>query len=67
MHDSMYDAVSENVEKLKNEGIKFVNPRIDEGKAKFPAIEDIVLESVRTVNLDRVNKDIDENNISGKN
>ena len=67
MHDSMYAAVSENVEKLKNEGIKFVNPRIDEGKAKFPAIEDIVLESVRTVNLDRVNKDIDENNISGKN
>ena len=47
MHDSMYDAVSENVEKLKDEGIKFVNPRIDEGKAKFPAIEDIVLESVR--------------------
>ena len=67
MHDSMYDAVSENVEKLKDEGIKFVNPRIDEGKAKFPAIEDIVLESVRAVNLDKVNKGLVENNIAGKN
>lgn len=67
MHDSMYDAVSENVEKLKEDGIKFVNPRIDEGKAKFPAIEDIVLESIRAVNLDKFNKGIDENNIAGKN
>ena len=67
MHDSMYDAVSENVEKLKDDGIKFVNPRIDEGKAKFPAIEDIVLESIRTANLDKVNKGIVEDNIAGKN
>ena len=70
MHDSMYDAVSENVEKLKEEGIKFVNPRIDEGKAKFPAIEDIVLESLRAVNLDRVSKGIAGgvvSNIAGKN
>ena len=67
MHDSMYDAVSENVEKLKEDGIKFVNPRIDEGKAKFPAIEDIVLESIRAVNLDKFKKGIDENNIVGKN
>ena len=70
MHDSMYDAVSENVEKLKEEGIVFVNPRIDEGKAKFPAIEDIVLESIRTINLDKVEKGLaDENivNIAGKN
>ena len=67
MHDSMYDAVSENVEKLKEDGIKFVNPRIDEGKAKFPAIEDIVLESIRAVNLDKFKKGIDENNIAGKN
>ena len=56
MHDSMYDAVSENVEKLKADGITFVNPRMDEGKAKFPAIEDIVLESVRAVNLDKARK-----------
>ncbi|MCQ2977524.1 MAG: bifunctional phosphopantothenoylcysteine decarboxylase/phosphopantothenate--cysteine ligase CoaBC [archaeon] len=72
MHDSMYDAVSENIKKLKNDGIKFVNPRIDEGKAKFPSIEDIVLESIRTVNLDRFEKNsemLDETvkNIAGKN
>ena len=68
MHDSRYDAVSENVERLKEEGIKFVNPRIDEGKAKFPAIEDIVLESIRAINLDKANKGLDEgNNIAGKN
>lgn len=68
MHDSMYDAVSENVEKLKEEGIRFVNPRIDEGKAKFPAIDDIVLESIRAVNLDKEDKGIDDaNNIAGKN
>ena len=70
MHDSMYDAVRDNVQKLKEDGIIFVNPRIDEGKAKFPAIEDIVLESIRTVNLDKVEKgDADEtlSNIAGKN
>ena len=71
MHDSMYDAVGENVEKLKSEGIKFVNHRLDEGKAKFPAIEDIVLESIRTINLDKVNKGMDVgedlSKIAGKN
>ena len=66
MHDSMYDAVSENVEKLKADGITFVNPRMDEGKAKFPAIEDIVLESVRAVNLDKARKG-EENKLAGKN
>lgn len=65
MHDSMYDAVSENVEKLKSDGIAFVNPRMDEGKAKFPAIEDIVLESVRAVNLDKARKGV-ENKLAGK-
>ncbi len=64
MHDSMYDAVSDNVQKLKDDGIIFVNPRIDEGKAKFPAIEDIVLESIRTVNLDKVEKGNAEDNLS---
>ena len=70
MHDSMYDAVSENVEKLKQEGIKFVNPRIDDGKSKFPAIEDIVLESLRAINLDKVEKGMAEEGLSkiaGKN
>ena len=64
MHDSMYDAVSENLEKLKDDGIVFLNPRLDEGKAKFPAIEDIVLESVRTVNLDKAKKNLADDEIS---
>ena len=52
MHDSMYDAIKENIEKIKNEGsASFLNPKMDEGKAKFPSKEDIVLESLRTINL----------------
>lgn len=44
MHDAMFTAIQENVTKLKNEGIKFISPKMDEGKAKFPDIKDIVLE-----------------------
>ena len=52
MHDSMYKAIKENIEKIKNENSAiFIKPRMDEGKAKFPAKEDIVLESLRTINL----------------
>lgn len=53
MHDSMYDAISENIEKVKSEGINFVNPKMDEGKAKFPSNEDILLESLRIINLNK--------------
>jgi len=56
MHDAMYDSIKENIKKLKEEGVKFLKPRLDEGKAKFPFIEDIVLESIRTINLDKVKK-----------
>ena len=52
MHDSMYKAIEGNIDIIKNEGSAiFINPRMDEGKAKFPSIEDIVLESLRTINL----------------
>jgi phosphopantothenoylcysteine decarboxylase/phosphopantothenate--cysteine ligase len=47
MHDSMYKAVQENINKLEEEGITIIPPRIDEGKAKFPSMEDIVLQSLR--------------------
>jgi phosphopantothenoylcysteine decarboxylase/phosphopantothenate--cysteine ligase len=50
MHDSMYCSVEENIHKLEEEGIKFVKPRMDEGKAKFPDLEDIVLNSLRNAN-----------------
>ena len=54
MHDSMYRAIKENIEKIKSEGTAtFIKPRMDEGKAKFPSKEDIVLESLRTINLNK--------------
>ena len=54
MHDSMYEAIKENIEKIKQEGsATFIKPRMDEGKAKFPSKEDIVLESLRTINLNK--------------
>jgi phosphopantothenoylcysteine decarboxylase / phosphopantothenate---cysteine ligase len=43
MHESMYRAIEENVQKLKDEGIVFVEPLREGNKAKFPSIEDIVL------------------------
>ncbi len=44
MHESLYDhpAVLENIKKLKGYGIHFVEPRMEEAKAKFPNVEDIV-------------------------
>ena len=55
MHDSMYRSISDNIEKIKLESTKkevsFVKPRMEEGKAKFPSIEDIVLESKRAISL----------------
>ncbi|WP_298501317.1 flavoprotein [uncultured Methanobrevibacter sp.] len=52
MHDSMFKAIKENIDKIKEEGsATFINPRMDEGKAKFPSKEDIVLESLRAINL----------------
>jgi len=54
MHDSMYVAIKENIEKIKNEkSASFIKPRMDEGKAKFPSKDDIVLESLRTINLNK--------------
>ncbi len=47
MHESMYLAVTENIEKLKNEGITFLEPKTEEGKAKFPNIHDITLQILR--------------------
>jgi phosphopantothenoylcysteine decarboxylase/phosphopantothenate--cysteine ligase len=49
MHESMYRAIKENIEKLKNEGILFIEPRQDENKAKFPDIHNIVLHCQRAV------------------
>ena len=52
MHDSMFKAIEENIEKIKDEGsAHFMPPVMNEGKAKFPSIDDIVLESLRCINL----------------
>lgn len=54
MHDSMFKAIEENIDKIKKEGsASFVNPKMAEGKAKFPDKEDIVLEALRTINLNK--------------
>ena len=54
MHDSMYKAIEGNIDKIKEEkSAVFIKPRMDEGKAKFPSKEDIVLESLRTINLNK--------------
>ena len=47
MHNSMYKAIVENIDKLKEQGINFVKPKIEEGKAKFPEIDDIILSSLQ--------------------
>jgi phosphopantothenoylcysteine decarboxylase/phosphopantothenate--cysteine ligase len=49
----MYKAIALNIEKIKKEGIKFVKPRIEESKAKFPGKDDIVLESLRAIGTDK--------------
>lgn len=49
MHEAMYKSIAFNIEAIKNEGINFVKPRMDEGKAKFPKNEDIILESLRAI------------------
>ena len=47
MHDSMYKTISENIHRVKDEGIIFLDPKMEEGKAKFPSIHDITLQSLR--------------------
>ncbi|MDR1819168.1 MAG: bifunctional phosphopantothenoylcysteine decarboxylase/phosphopantothenate--cysteine ligase CoaBC [Methanobrevibacter sp.] len=45
MHETMYKTISENIEKLKSEGVHFFEPKMEEVHAKFPNKEDIILES----------------------
>lgn len=54
MHDSMFKAIEENIEKIKSEGsASFMPPVMNEGKAKFPSKDDIVMESLRCINLNK--------------
>lgn len=49
MHETMmnHPAVMEAIEKLKKIGVEFVEPKFEEGKAKFPEIEKICLQVER--------------------
>jgi len=49
MHESLYDhpIVSENIKKLESLGVEFINPRIEEGKAKIASLDDIVEAVIR--------------------
>jgi phosphopantothenoylcysteine decarboxylase/phosphopantothenate--cysteine ligase len=51
MHISMYNhpILLQNIEKLKRIGINFIEPKIQEHKAKMPAIEEIVTFVIRTI------------------
>ena len=47
MHYSMYQAILENIHKLEDNRIKFIKPKLEENKAKFPDINDIILHVLR--------------------
>lgn len=64
MHDSMYTAVEGNIQKLKDEGITFLEPKIEEGKAKFPEIHDIALQAMRELYLN--SPEGQKSNLTGK-
>lgn len=57
MHDSMYKAVSENIQKIQEDGIIFIEPKKEEGKAKFPNIHEITFHCLRETS---------EGNLKGK-
>lgn len=53
MHESMYmhPILLQNIEKLRGLGVEFVGPRIDEGKAKIAAEEEIIDAVVRKLGV----------------
>ena len=54
LQEELADIIESNVEKIKAEkSAYFMPPVMDEGKAKFPSKDDIVLESLRCINLNK--------------
>ena len=51
MSMSMYNnpIVKENIQKLEKHGVKFINPKFEEGKAKLPSVETIVAYAIREI------------------
>jgi len=54
MHNSMYMAVKDHIETLKGEDISFLEPKIEEKKAKFPDMDDIVLHVMRELSNNKL-------------
>ncbi len=52
MHESMYDndIIKENIAKLEKKNVVFVNPKIEEGKAKIVDTESMLLSIVKILN-----------------
>lgn len=55
MHESMYEhpVLTENIEKLKALGVKFVGPEVEEGKAKIAKTKEIVDAVIRKLITER--------------
>ncbi|MCP8307662.1 MAG: bifunctional phosphopantothenoylcysteine decarboxylase/phosphopantothenate--cysteine ligase CoaBC [archaeon] len=53
MHESLYyhPIVIENIKKLESLGVEFINPRIEEGKAKMASLDDIVEVVIRRLSI----------------
>jgi len=70
MHDAMFKSISENIEGIKSEVansiVDFVKPRLDEGKVKFPNIDDIILNSKRIISLSQNKKNLSKSPKSSK-
>ncbi len=51
MHGSMFDhpIVQDNIRKLESIGISFIMPKVEEGAAKMPSVEEIVINVERTL------------------
>ncbi|WP_297507424.1 bifunctional phosphopantothenoylcysteine decarboxylase/phosphopantothenate--cysteine ligase CoaBC [Thermococcus sp.] len=49
MHSTMYEhpIVLENIEKLKKLGVEFIEPKLEEGKAKVAPVEEVVYRVIR--------------------
>ncbi len=56
MHEPMYDhpGVLDSIDILEEWGVNFVDPRVEEGKAKIAADDDIVLETARATTEQRL-------------
>ncbi len=60
MHSSMYNhpILKDNIKKLKNYGVKFLGPRIEENKAKIAHVNEIVNQIVAIVKKSKIKDDL---------